>query len=122
MPKPKPKPKPPRGPRAGITALTNPGLQDILTDTWAKTRGTIEDGAASGGLAEAIGADNVAVLLAFVREHEDVARTLYHSGFMVALALSAMSATAFAAQDGPGGCPIHGPGGCHEIHRTVGRA
>lgn len=113
---PKPKPKPPRGPRAGITALTNPGLQDILTDTWAKTRGTIEDGAASGGLAEAIGADNVAVLLAFVREHEDVARTLYHSGFMVALALSAMSATT------PGGCPIHGPGGCHEIHRTVGRA
>jgi hypothetical protein len=118
----KPKPKPPRGPRPGITALTDPGLQAMLTETWAKTRETIETGAASGGLAEAIGADNVAVLLAFVREHEDVARTLYHSGFMVALAFSATGAMTFAVQAESGGCPIHGPGGCHEVHRTVGRA
>lgn len=116
---PKPKPKPPRGPRAGITALADPGLQTVLAETWQKTRVTIDEGAANGALAEAIGADNVAILLAFVHEHEDVARTLYHSGFMVGLALATTSAMTVAMQAESGGCPIHGPAGCH---RKVGRA
>jgi hypothetical protein len=105
-----------RPPPGDIRPVTETGMQEVVMDAWEKTKEVIEATAADGTMAEASGAASVPAMLAFLHEHEDLARAPFGSGFMACLHLAA----SIRAPEGPPPAddPLHGAG----HHRTVGRA
>jgi hypothetical protein len=116
MPKSKTSSKPKRPPPGVIRTLVDTGLGAVLMDAWERTKEVIEATAEDGTMADLACADSIPILLTFLHEHEDLARTLFQSGFMAALQLVAAirAPEGSAAADGP----LRGAG----HHRTVGRA
>lgn len=116
MPKSKTSSKRKRPPTGDIRTVVDTVLQDVLMDAWEQAKEVIEATAEDGAMADIAGADRVPVLLAFLHEHEDLARALFGSGFMACMAIAGSSPG--PEEPAPAAYPTHGAG----AHRTVGRA
>src|SRR3954466_1444317 len=116
MPKSKSKSRREPPPPGVIRTMPETGLLEVVANAWELTKEVIEATAADGTMAEASGAASVPAMLAFLHEHEDLARALFGSGFMACLQIvaSIRAPEGLAAADDP----LHGFG----AHRTVGRA